>query len=210
MTTSLRAAMEDDTRQRAESLNLFESIAVSLGFWLTLIAATSMYAGLVLAPKIIENIDLQIAASQLEEVKNRRHQEVAHLIRLANAIEHDAEFLARIRSREFALKREGTVEIAVPAELGFDARVPQFEGQQAASVTSWYEGFLRNLSSPTEFKRNWCVVMLCLFLVSFLVMNERFFSNQWGKATLHSVGNVFQRYRVPSANLDEEGCQRSA
>lgn len=202
--------MDDEIPQHHEPLNFLESFAVSLGFWSTLVSATAMYAALVLAPKLLENVELRDSANRLNKIVSRRESEVVHLNRLASAIEHDADFLARIRSREFSLQRKGTIEIAVSAELGFDARVPQFRDEKKEAESTWYIGFLRQLSVSSDLRRNWNCVMLSLFLVSFLIMNEKFFAGQWGKAIFSFAGNLFQRYRVPPSNLDEEGCQRPA
>ncbi|MBT5017337.1 hypothetical protein OAF74_01895 [bacterium] len=195
--------------QDSNSLKPLEAFAVSLGFWLTLLTASAMYAILVLAPKLVELSKIQEHSVQLQALKDQRLQEVEHLHRLANAIENDAEFLARIRSNEFSLKREGTVQITVPSELGFDARVPHEPAPRTEANSVLFADSLRQFSSQTHLRRNWMWVMLGLFFVAFLFMNEAFFSGKFGRSMLRWTGNLFQRYRISASNLDGEACQRT-
>lgn len=192
-----------------DSLKPVEAFAVSLGFWLTLLAASTMYAILALAPKFVEHSQIQEHSQHLQTLNAERLQEVEHLQRLAVAIENDTEFLDRIRSNEFSLKREGTVQITVPTELGFDARVPQKSVARSEANSVLYADSLRQLSTQTRLRRNWMCVMLGLFLVAFLFMNEAFFSGKLGRTLLRRVGNLFQRYRVTTSNIDAEPCQRT-
>lgn len=199
-----------ETTVSDEPLSPLESFIISLGFWTFLFIACGMYSLLALAPKLLEQAKLQRQAIEMSQSIVGVESEIVHLDRLSHALQQDVEFRERLREAEFSIQRSGTSQIKVADNLEYDARVPTKNVAKSQLQQFWYEPSLRELHSNSQMRFRWLTGTISSFLIAFLFMNEQFFSGHLGRWLLRHFGNLFQRYRVPSANLDDEGCQLSS
>lgn len=199
-----------ETTVSDEPLSPLESFIISLGFWTFLFIACGMYSVLALSPKLLEQAKLERQAAEMSQNIATIESEIIHLDRLSHALQQDEEFRERLRNAEFSIQRSGTSQIKVADNLEYDARVPTKNVAKSQLQQFWYEPPLQELNSNSRLRFRWLAGMICSFLIAFLFMNEQFFTGHLGHWLLRHFGNLFQRYRVPSANLDEEGCQLSS
>lgn len=92
-------------------------VAISLTFWLMLLAAAALFALVSLAPKLATFLALrdQSLAQQHELVQLEREQ--AELERVIAALEHDPLFAAEMARMEFDAVRPGEEILAVDSDL---------------------------------------------------------------------------------------------
>lgn len=179
-----------------------ESIFLSLAFWLTLLLASAMYAVLCLSPRLSEHARLTRQSYELQFEAEQRSQEIRHLRRVAQAMQQDAEFISRIARNEFSLAEDGSQQIQVATELGYDARVPGPSQGKRDYVDPWYLDLIELLCNRTSLRNQWTWSILGLYFFAFVFLNEGMCSGRCARQTLRHLLSFGQRYRISTQKID--------
>ncbi|WP_417847174.1 hypothetical protein [Thalassoglobus sp.] len=198
--------MKVELQSADRTLHPIESIAISMAFWITLLSASSLYALITLAPRLVELSDLQKQSHEIQGSISQADQEVHHLNRVADAIVKDPDFVSRLAKKEFSLAAQGSVQIQVEKTLNYDARIPSISRSAESFQGQWYDDLLRRLAEPGDLRIRWTWGAFGMFLVAFLFLNEAFFTGNIGRFILKLLANLFQRYRTAQPISDEVAC----
>lgn len=174
----------------------FESIVGSLLFWTTFFIAAAMYAGLVLAPRLIQSSQLQQQHRNLAHQVDARAADIAHLDRLATALANDPDFRSRVALDEFSIVSDQKTQITVTSDLQFDARVPRVhilsEHVQSESLLVRQ---LQPLAIDERFRKRWGVATACVVFFAFGVFNSQVLSGAISRRLSESLRSFVTRYQ---------------
>ena len=122
----------------AEQSDAHDSWTGSLSFWLALLIAAATYALVALSPKLLTFIRLRhdYHATQMQLVS--LEHEVSDLQQVADALEHDPEFVRKLASVDFGAQREGEDRIPVDADLQLSIRDNDPVIEMPAAALPWY------------------------------------------------------------------------
>ncbi len=179
-------------------LSTVASFFISILFWITLIFAACLYAVLALSPRLSEALSLQEHYSKNALVVSRLDQEISHLSKVANALENDPDFVARVAGSELArLPSSNNLQIQVDQHLDYDARIPHIEIEQSPDPP-WYTQSVHQLSQPTALRNHTLIATLILFGLAFVCFNDGFFSNRLGTTIIAMCHKLVHRYLTDS------------
>ena len=106
----------------AEQSDAHDSWTGSLAFWLALLIAAAAYALVALSPKLLTFIRLRHDYDTTQVQLVSLEHEVSDLQQVADALEHDPEFVRKLASVDFRAQREGEDRIPVDADLQLSIR----------------------------------------------------------------------------------------
>ena len=175
--------------------------------WGTLVVAGMLFAAVVLAPKFATQHQLQtrFAENQLRLVELER--QAAELERLVHALENDPHFAAELAKLDFAPADSGEEQIAVSAELRWQApatifstaRLPTRPGQ---AENDFNTRLIALLAHNHSVRRAMLLLAAFLVAVAFLVLNERcaVLLTCGSGAALHGMHRIMSRYQPGMRN----------
>lgn len=144
-------------------------MAISLLFWLCLLAAAALFAAVALSPKFLINLQLrsQFDANQIKLVTLEREAE--QIQRVITAIREDKDFAAELTRMEFDAARPDEEIIPVESALKLD---PRSNSNPAAivSVDPWYASAVRSLASDQNLRQTLLISAALLVVMSFAVL----------------------------------------
>jgi hypothetical protein len=142
-------------------------LVVSLLFWLSLVAATLMFAAVGLSPKVLERLRLteQYEASQLRLVQTELQND--QLERVLDAIRRDKEFAAEMTRIEFDAMRKDEEIIPVDPALRLSPRELAATRSSAVIPAAWYRPLLVPFAENDLLRRNLLIAAAITVVVSF-------------------------------------------
>lgn len=112
--------MTTQAAPRSPSAEPLSGIAVSVAFWLALLSAVGVFAGVSLSPKLAVYLALEDQhRSQQQELMKLEHQH-AELERVIAALKDDPQFAAELTRLEFDAVRPGEEILSVDSSLTFN------------------------------------------------------------------------------------------
>ena len=170
------------------------SAIASLLFWLCLFAAVGMYGVCALSARVVAwaDLDLEYRTRQAELIGRQR--EVRHLQSVADALENDPEFAARVARSELAMQSPGSEVIAVPDDLTFDPLAQASNAPEIAVTDAWFVPVFRRVSADDRLRLRLWIGAAALMLFAFGVLH-----NGPRRAWLRGAGRkLFGRYLRPA------------
>lgn len=151
----------------AGSAETVGGMVVSLLFWLSLLAATTMFAAVGLSPKILERMRLeaQFDASQFRLVQMEQQNE--QLERVLEAIRKDKDFAAEMTRIEFDAMRQDEEIIPVESGLRLSPRDLSTARTPAVIAQAWYRPILVPFAENDQLRRNLLTASAVLVVISF-------------------------------------------
>jgi cell division protein FtsB len=142
-------------------------MVVSLLFWLSLLAATAMFAAVGLSPKILERMRLeaQFDASQFRLVQMEQQNE--QLERVLEAIRKDKDFAAEMTRIEFDAMRQDEEIIPVESGLRLSPRDLSTPKTPAVMAQAWYRPVLVPFAENDLLRRNLLTASAVLVVIAF-------------------------------------------
>lgn len=142
-------------------------LVVSLLFWLSLVAATLMFAAVGLSPKVLERLRLseQYEANQLRLVQTELQND--QLQRVLDAIKRDKEFAAEMTRIEFDAMRQDEEIIPVDPALRLSPRDLATPRTAAVIPAAWYRPLLVPFAENDLLRRNLLIAAAITVVVSF-------------------------------------------
>jgi cell division protein FtsB len=171
-------------------------MAVSLMFWLCLLAACLLFALVSLSPKLLVYLQLR---SQFDANQRRLvglEQQADQLERVIDAIKTDAEFSAELTRIEFDAVRPDEEVIPVDMALKLDARAVETPLAESPAVHEWYEPHVKTLASDQRLRMSLLGSATLLIILAFTILQP----DQMGRVAVgqHSHDsfwrNIARRY----------------
>lgn len=177
------------------------SLLMSLAFWITLVSAALMYAGVSLSPKLADWMQarhqLTSNAYRLQQLEN----EADYLERIADALKKDPQFAQRL----VQLSQSPTSEAAL---LDSEAIAAQLRSETKSAVKRSESGWLADprvhsavirLASDLDLRRRLLIAAAASTLFAFTLLNDAgakfaIAAFVWIRS---AVGLIFSRYRKP-------------
>jgi hypothetical protein len=169
-------------------------------FWICLLVAAGLYAPCVLAGRFVAWWDLQQRYLRNQAQLIAVQQQIQHLQRVSDALEHDPDFAGQVARAELGAVPSGTQVIALPAELNSDPRVLLARPEVEAPVEAWYMPVLRRISTDAALRRYLLSAAAGVFLLGFLCFRETARSGMPPGASAPSRGvwrTILGRYLTP-------------
>lgn len=171
----------------------------SLLFWLCLFAAIGMYAVCALSARVVVWADLDREHRTRQAELIGRQREVRHLQRVADALETDPDFAARLARSELAASTPGAEVIPLPEELAYDPLATSSEAPNAVIADAWFVPLFRRVAADDVLRQRLWVGAATLLLFAFGVLH-----NGARRGLLRGAGRtVFRRY-VKDANRERQ------
>ena len=144
----------------------------SLLFWLCLFAAVGMYGVCALSARVVAwaDLDREHRSRQAELVGKQR--EVRHLQRVADALESDPEFAARLARSELAASTPGAEVIPVPEELVFDPLATNAAAPETVIADAWFVPVFRHVAGDDQLRTRLWIGSAGLLLFAFGVLHD--------------------------------------
>ncbi|REJ88069.1 MAG: hypothetical protein DWQ34_23370 [Planctomycetota bacterium] len=154
---------------------------VSLLFWGCLFASAILYSVWAHAPRFVEWTELNHKFQSNQAELGGLQSQLRHLQRVADALERNPDFAARVARSELDAVRPGAETIRLPQELGVDPRIPAETNVVPPPELPWYLPELRNAAENEVLRRRLVLLATCLVLVAFVFFND---------GTLHLLGSL--------------------
>ena len=145
-------------------------MAVSLMFWLSLLAACLLFALVSLAPKFLVTLQLR---SQFDANQRRLvglEQQAEQLQRVIDAIKTDTEFSTELTRVEFDALRPDEEVIPVDGPLKLDGRLVETPLEEPARIYEWYEPYVKTLASDHQLRMGLLGSATLLIIMSFTLL----------------------------------------
>lgn len=145
-------------------------LAVSLIFWLCLLAAAALFAAVALSPKFLIYLQLrsQFDTNQVKLVT--LEQETQQIQRVITAIREDKEFAAELTRMEFDAARPDEEIIPVESTLKLDPRSKPKTTATLSSIDPWYATAVRSLASDSSLRQTLLISAALLVVMSFAML----------------------------------------
>lgn len=145
---------------------------VSLSFWLTLLCAAVLYAGVALSPRLLAHIELQrrFYESQVRLVQLERQAE--QLARVVQALHTEPDFAAELARVDFDAVRPGEEHIPVEPELALDTRTSAAPSPLPAATLPWYAPLVKQPAENHQLRNALLVAAAVLVLFGFTCLHE--------------------------------------
>jgi cell division protein FtsB len=149
------------------STETFSGFVLSLLFWLSLLAATVMFAAVGLCPKLMDQARLrdQYATNQFRLIQIERQNE--QLNRVVQAIRHDKEFAAEMTRMEFdAVNRD---EEVIPVAPNLRLSPPTIEVPQSSTAVprAWHLPLMMPFAENETLRRSLLISAGVLVAIAF-------------------------------------------
>lgn len=142
-------------------------LMISLLFWLSLVAATVLFAAVALSPKLIERLRLQdqyhVHQFQLVQIEQQNEQ----LERVLLAIRQDKDFAEEMTRIEFDAVRRDEEIIPVESGLRLSPRDLSVPHSPAVGVRAWYRPLLVPFAENDSLRGRMLGAAAALVVVSF-------------------------------------------
>lgn len=189
--------------------------AISFAFWLAILAAGGLFAGVALSPKLVVWFEYRDRRRANQERLVAMERNVNHLERVAEALERDPEYAAELARVELQASRRGEERIPVPAELALKPGAVRGEGSgrnaaRAASATP-SDAFavqsrpvLQRLSGDEALRRWMLISAAGIVLLSFTFLHapkpqtDDEPDESRGNTVTRSLRRLVKRYRNPA------------
>lgn len=164
----------DPQEVAAEMPQATASWVVSLCFWMTLVLASVMYAGVALSPKLAEWISAreQFAGNAAQLV--RLEDDIEYLERVKNALESDPQFARRLAQASMPDQFSQGEILPVATELLFGGQVAAvpISDSQIDSRRSGPATVVFHLASHQEHRRMLLAASVLLTIMGFTFLND--------------------------------------
>lgn len=168
---------------------------LSVLFWLFLLTAGALYAGVALSPKLIawQAWDRQYQANQLELVALESRS--TQLEQVVTALKDDPQFAAEIVRIEFDAQAPGEEVLPVSGRLVYDPRTTEPVDQPRPVKTRQppWQVWLMTLATDQPLRRGLLTTAAALVVVGFTFLHDR--RSPRGRSMWHALR---QRYHNPS------------
>lgn len=158
-----------------------QGLCVSLSFWVVLLVSGTLFALIVLAPRIETWIDLAKQYSANEEEYRRLQSDTTLFETTAFALENDPGYAVRLAMQDLDLKPAGRLLTEAPPPE--QATLPAGSPVQHASLpdSGSLRSLVREFAAPGQFRSMgiWGAAGLCLF--AFVCLNDGFFERGPGR-----------------------------
>lgn len=190
-------------RHPVGSLSPLIALIISISFWVGLGGSAALLGVIILSPRWLE-----VERTQADYVRNARvirdlRKENDHLDRMAHALEFDADYRARVASKELRLRVPGEYRIALNDSLDFQTGLVIEDRPASSPAVSWHSPLLELMAMPGPVRQRMLIASVLLMLLTFFCFNERFLNG--GLRSFHTL--VFRqlgdRYSLSPAS-DEE------
>lgn len=146
---------------------------VSLAFWLCLIGASGLFAGVTLSPKLLARQALAERYRDQQLRLLRIEQQVEQLDRVVVALERDPHFAAEIARLEFDVARPG--EEIIPVEQGLTLRTaadPPMSGISTAVEAPSWQPSLARLATDRRLRWQLLAVAAAMVVLAFTFLQD--------------------------------------
>mgnify|MGYP002623442747 CR=1 FL=1 len=148
------------------------SAVVSLLFWMCLFLSAVLYGVWAQAPRFVDWVELKHEFQSNQGELSGLQDELRHLRRVADALQRDPDFAARVARSELDAVRPGAETIRLPEELGVDPRVPAATAAVATPSLPWYLPVMKQIADDDVLRRRLLLVATALVLGAFVFLND--------------------------------------
>lgn len=165
------------TARRREQPPAERGLLIAVAFWLCLMTSAALFASVVLAPRLVECHDLQLANLERQRQNIELEQHVAHVEKVVHALEYDTDFQDEVLQQDLGgstrIELNTGEDIPVEGDLAFDMSVPTSSAPEVPLMIPWYVPILRTLSTPSDWRRRvlWMSAGFCV--LAFVGLRER-------------------------------------
>jgi hypothetical protein len=170
--------------------------SVSLSFWFTQLFATTIYASVTLAPKMMVWLRIRgdYVANQIQLV--RLEEQVHYLARVADALENDPDFASEMARAEFNAYEPGAERIPVDDSLSLSSRTAPATIARPTVVLPWYASIVERMATRQSLRMVLLGLSAVLVIFAFTFLHEECEPQlrSGTKAALRFKSRVVNRY----------------
>ena len=176
------------------------SWAISLAFWLALLAAIGAYSLVALSPKLLSYIQLRhdYHATQMRLVG--LEHEVDDLTQVVDSLARDPDFVRKLASVEFGARRAGEERIPVDEHLQLSIRDNDPVFEMPADSLPWYGSAVYPFAVNNRLRGTILLAsaLTLVFAFMFLQPTATVSMAKEQSSAMSAAGGILSRYRRPA------------
>lgn len=145
---------------------------LSIGFWGSLIVASTLFAIVVLSPRVVAYVALDREFYETQRGLIALQQQVRQLERVEQGMRHDSRFVAEVARQELDSTHPHDLLLSVSPELKFDAFRPQTAPQLPVYQEAWYVQHFRTVQQDTVLRQRLCLFAAGLLIFGFVLLHD--------------------------------------
>ena len=144
----------------------------SLLFWLFLPCAVSLYAAILLAPKLWTHMVLDNRYRTGQRRISELHERIEDLEKVVHAFQNDPEFVVEFARADLAAQEPGEERIRVDRHLAWDMRRAETLRETPAEPLPWYAPLLRLMATSGFIRTATLLAAAAIIVLSFTFLHE--------------------------------------